>query len=109
MDDGNPYRITVDGDEVIIFGDPTAPETGNVDVEVIEQGGRRWSASFFTLDGVDWLFRKNATTGENAAGLYLWSVDMILVRELSEDVIRRTISDLKASGKFESAFGALAD
>jgi hypothetical protein len=79
----------------------------NVDVEVIDDRGLRWSATFFTLANLEHLFDKNAMTGECGRGLFLWAADMILVREISREVINRTIAELRASGEFETAFGPL--
>jgi hypothetical protein len=95
--------------EILVFTseDLTRPQANlNVDVEVRDAGGR-WSATFFTLDNLEALFMKNATTGECATGLYLWAADMILVRSLSEDVIVKTVADLRATGEFTRAFGFL--
>jgi hypothetical protein len=80
----------------------------NVDVEVHTEAGR-WSASFFTLANIESLITRYAATGECAGGLYLWAADMIVVRELSYEVIRRTVAQLQRDGEFESAFGLLED
>ena len=79
-------------------------EDDNLDVEVTFSDGRRFGATFFTLENIETLFRKNRKTGECAAGLYFWASDMILVRELSMITIERTVADLIATGEFETAF-----
>jgi hypothetical protein len=48
-------------------------------------------------------------TGECGGGTNLWANDMIVVWELSEDVIGATVRDLRALGEFESAFGLLRE
>jgi hypothetical protein len=83
------------------------PVLDNVDVEVTMPDGRRFGATFFTLANVGRLFEKNRATGECRAGLYFWAVNMILVQELSMEVINRTIEDLLANGEFASAFAPL--
>jgi len=75
----------------------------NVDVEVHTETGR-WSATFGTLTNIETLMQAHAVSGECAGGLYEWAADMILVRELSYDVIRATIAQLQRDGEFESAF-----
>jgi hypothetical protein len=78
----------------------------NVDVEVHTERGR-WSATFFTLANLETLMEGYAARGECASGLYLWAADMIVVRELSYDVIRTAVAQLRRDGEFESAFGLL--
>jgi hypothetical protein len=81
----------------------------NVDVEFVDGEGRRWAATFFTLDGLETLFQKNAVTGECARGTYFWATSMIVVRRLSVDVIAETMRDLQTSDEFGGAFELLVD
>lgn len=83
------------------------PATDNVDVEVALTDGRRFGATFFTLQNVQRLFEKNRATGECLGGLYLWAVNMIIVETLTMDVIRKTVEDLLDNGEFFSAFSRL--
>jgi hypothetical protein len=97
--------VTISNDPTIVvfsIEDLEAP----VDVEV-HVDGARWAATFFTLENLEALMRKNAVTGECASGLYLWATDMIVVRELSYDVIRDTVAELRRAGEFEDAFSRL--
>jgi hypothetical protein len=92
----------------IYAANPERPRpNANVDVEVTDADGTRWTATFFTLGNLEALFQKNAVTGECRNGLYLWASDMILVREISSEVIEATVADLKASGEFSDAFRLL--
>jgi len=79
----------------------------NVDVEVTFDDGRRFGATFFTLQNIEKLFHKNRTTGECAGGLYLWAANMILVRALSMEVIETTVRDLLQNEEFDAAFARL--
>jgi hypothetical protein len=81
----------------------------NVDVELVDAQQTRWGATFFSLDGAEALFQKNAITGECARGTYLWASDMILVRILSLETIRETIRELRHLGEFDGAFSRLPD
>jgi hypothetical protein len=83
------------------------PLTDNVDVEVTLTDGRRFGATFFTLQNVQRLFEKNRATGECLGGLYLWAANMILVETLIMDVIRKTIEDLLGNGEFFFVFSRL--
>ncbi len=96
--------------EIHVYGDLGKPlANGNVDVEVLERDGKRWAATFFTLENLEALFVKNAVTGECAEGTYFWASDMIVVRLLSMRVIQRTIRDLRSTGEFSAVFGLLSD
>ena len=80
----------------------------NVDVEVVMADGRRFGATFFTMQNIERLFEKNRATGECRAGLYLWAANMILVHQLSMEVIDETVQDLLENGELESAFARLS-
>src|SRR5689334_17870792 len=75
----------------------------NVDVLVYFDGSK-YAATFFTLENIRHLFLKNRTTGECAAGTYLWAASMIIVESLDEETIRAAVADLMASGEFDRAF-----
>ena len=83
------------------------PALDNIDIEVRLTDGRRFGATFFTLQNLERLFQKNAITGECGAGLYLWAANMILVRVLSQAAIEGTVEELMKNGEFETAFCAL--
>jgi hypothetical protein len=85
------------------------PSTDNLDVEVTLTDGRRFGATFFTLQNVKRLFEKNRATGECLGGLYLWAANMILVETLTMNVIRKTVEDLLDNGELFSAFSRLDD
>lgn len=101
MSEPGSYEVSVLGPQV------WNPSNDNVDVEVRFADGRSYGATFFTLANLESLFEKNRKTGECASGLYLWAINMILVRELSMENIERTIEDLIANEEFESAFAFL--
>lgn len=107
-----PSMVTISTDPTIIVFSTDDLETAvldlNVDVEVRTETGR-WSATFFTLANIEALMRTRAGTGECAGGLYLWAADMIVVRELSYEVIRTAVAQLQRDREFESAFGLLDD
>jgi hypothetical protein len=83
------------------------PSNDNVDVEVVFSDGRRFMAAFFTLENIRYLFVKNRITGENKQGLYFWASDMIIVRELTEEVIVSTIENLITEGDFARVFSSV--
>jgi hypothetical protein len=75
-------------------------QNDNVDVEVRLPDGRRFSATFFTLGNLRWLFEKNSRTGECAGGLYFNCPDMVVVRCMNEETIFRTIDHLMETGDY---------
>lgn len=98
--------------EIFIYSglDGLDTDDDNVDVEVALENGSRYVATFFTLENLQSLFRKNKQTNEcGGGGLYLWSSDMIVVKELTEETIRRTVLSLIEEGEFESAFSLVAE
>jgi hypothetical protein len=80
------------------------PIDNNDDVHVYFPDGRQYAASFFTIENLRSLFRKNRCTGERASGTYLWSSGMIVVEQLTEEVVLATIDDLLAEGELDLAF-----
>lgn len=93
------------GHQVRIIGPgPASVIDDNIDVEVRFRDGRRYVATFFTLANLATLFRKNKLTGECCGGSYLWATDMVIVEELTEEVVERAVAGLLADGEFEGAF-----
>ena len=85
-----------------------SPANGNADLEVRFEDGSRYAATFFTLNNLRLLLKKNEQTGDCKDGLYLWASDMVIVRELTEASISETVADLIAQGEFEGAFSKLS-
>lgn len=83
------------------------PSNDNVDVEVWFPDGRRYSATFFTLENLRSLMNRYQNTGECKGGLYLWAKDMMIVSELTREAIEATVEDLLHTGEFSSAFSEL--
>ncbi|QED28852.1 hypothetical protein FRD01_16715 [Microvenator marinus] len=67
----------------------------NIDVEVALETGERFFPSFFTLANVTRLIRESAPNGVG----YLWAAQMIVVEQLSQDVVERCIEDLVQTGE----------
>jgi hypothetical protein len=92
------FRVRVVGTQV------WDPAGDNVDVEVTLADGSRFGATFFTVKNVERLFQKNRATGECAGGIYLWAANMILVQQLTREVIQKAVEDLLDNDEFYSAF-----
>jgi hypothetical protein len=85
------------------------PKRDNIDIEVRFADGRRYGATFFTIENLSRLFQKNRATGECAGGIYLWAANMIIVQDLSMETVARTIHDLLEREEFERSFCALRE
>jgi len=55
----------------------------NVDVEIRLDNKTAYTATFFTVENIKSLLKQYENTGECANGLYLWSINMIVVKFLS--------------------------
>lgn len=75
----------------------------NIDVEVDLRNGRRFAATFFTVRNLSSLIEKYRVTGECAHGTFVWAVEMIILRDLTEESIHATVQDLISTGVIESA------
>lgn len=80
------------------------PLDDNIDIEVKMADGRRFVATFFTIQNIVTIMRRYEVTGECKNGLYFWASDMVILRELTEHSIRATVQDLVDSGEFAAAF-----
>lgn len=76
----------------------------NLDLEVMFEDGRKFTATVFTLNNIKSLFEKNKHSGECGNGLYFWATEMILVEELTTEIFNNLVHNLIDDGEFESAF-----
>jgi hypothetical protein len=79
-------------------------EDDNVDVEVEFEDGSKYAATFFSVRNLQSLLDRYAETGDCLNGLYVWSKNMIILRELTRQHIALTVSDLVNTGEFANAF-----
>jgi hypothetical protein len=76
----------------------------NLDVVVQFEDGRRYAATFFTLENIETLMHRYQETGECLGGQYFWSSSMIIVRDLRRETIEACVAALIATGEFEEVF-----
>jgi hypothetical protein len=88
----------------VFAGDGLDTSNDNVDVEVDFGDGRRFVATFFTIENIRRLIQKYEQTGECKSGLYFWASDMIIVRQLADTVIADTVADMITEQELERAF-----
>ena len=91
---------------VEILAESGSYDPGNCNVDVVARfpDGATYVATFFTIDNLRSLMQRWRTTGESGDGLYVWSTDMIVVEEVSEEIVARVIRELLANNDFDTAF-----
>ena len=78
--------------------------SGNTDVIVHLDNGKKYIASFFSYDFVKDIRNKNIETGAFAKGKYFWDKHMVLVEECSSKVIQPVIQEIIDEGEFLDVF-----
>ena len=73
----------------------------NSDVVFELNDGSRWGATFFTYQNIETLRKKNQRSGECLNGSYFCAEAMILVSEMSEEVIGAVLQEMLSSGEIE--------
>ena len=66
----------------------------NSDVIFELNDGSKWIATFFTYQNIETLRKKNQLSGECLNGIYFCATDMILVAEMSEEIIESVLQEL---------------
>lgn len=73
----------------------------NSDVVFELNDGSKWGATFFTYQNIETLRKKNQQSGECLNGSYFCAEAMILVSEMSEEVIGAVLQGMLSSGEIE--------
>ena len=73
----------------------------NSDVVFELNNGSKWGATFFTYQNIETLRKKNQQSGECLNGSYFCAEAMILVSEMSEEVIGAVLQGMLSSGEIE--------
>jgi hypothetical protein len=76
----------------------------NVDVLVQFPDSTAYAATFFTLENIKSLIESYKESGECDSGLYFWCAEMIIVEELSLEVMERTVESLLREDEFSKVF-----
>jgi bacillopeptidase F (M6 metalloprotease family) len=84
--------------------EPFDPRKETVEVRLTTGDGQEYLANFTTRHYIDYVFKKNKRTGECAKGTYFCMPNMILVEEVSEQNVRKTIDDLINNVEVETHF-----
>ena len=80
------------------------PSNDNTDVVVKLEDGKKYWATFFTYQNIEFLTKKNREYGENLSGKYFWSRNMILIDEINRNLIEEVVEEMLNESCFDSAF-----
>lgn len=81
-------------------GDEPLPENA-VDVTVV-LGRTRYFLTFVSLKSVEKIMTSYQATGECGSGIYFWATDLIIVRELSKEIILQSAKEIVESLEIEN-------
>jgi hypothetical protein len=96
-------HLTADGEETSTFD----TKSGNTDVVVFFENGKKYIASFFSYANIDQMRLQNRKTGNFLNESYFWDQNMVLIEECSLKIIETVINDLIDEGNFQEAFKQL--
>lgn len=66
----------------------------NSDVIFELSDGSKWEATFFTYKNIETLRKKNQISGECLNGIYFCATDMILISEMSDEIIQEVLCEM---------------
>ena len=87
-------RIEKSWIEILDTQDPIDSRDCNSDVVFELSDGNKWAATLITYQNIETLRKKNQTTGECLGGTYFCATDMILISEMSEDIIKAVLQEM---------------
>ncbi|MCI8274596.1 MAG: hypothetical protein HFI66_03110 [Lachnospiraceae bacterium] len=74
----------------------------NSDVIFELNDGSKWAATFFTYQNIVTLRKKNQLSGECLNGTYFCAADMILISEMSEEIIKSVLQELLSMNEIDT-------
>ncbi|MEV4479461.1 hypothetical protein [Micromonospora coxensis] len=103
VDDAYGHVVETDGAVVqFMLGGGEDPDTvSNVDAHIYLADGSHRYATFFTLDAVQEVLRRHASTGETGGGRYFWCSDQVIVPEPGVAAMVAAVDEMILSGDIE--------
>lgn len=83
---------------------PYNPKKQEIEVRLKTKDNEEYSANFTTSPFINYMFKKNKKTGECASGTYFCMPGMIIVKEINNKMIKKTIDDLIENLEVEEYF-----
>lgn len=87
--------------EFLMWEMPFNPYDCNSDVNFELDDGSKWTVTFFTYKNIETLRKKNQATGECLYGTYFCATDMVLISEISEEIINTVLQEMLSDGSIE--------
>ena len=72
-------------------------------------GTEKYVGTAFTLESISALMARYAVSGECSHGLYFWSSDLIVLKNLDLDTFQATIQELISTGGLSQALSRITD
>lgn len=93
----------------IDYSTPLDTQDDNLDIHVKLKNGKKFVATFFTLENISTIMNRHKESGECAFGKYFWASNMIIVESLSYEVISKAVQDLIENDEFEMVFDRVTE
>jgi hypothetical protein len=81
----------------------------NVDIELVEESGARWSATVLTLGEIDRLMTSYHETGECLSGSYFRVPDLLILNRPTFESLIEVVEGLLRDGTYPFEFSPLDD
>lgn len=81
--------------------DPVDRFDCNSDVIFELSDGSKWAAAFFTYKNIETLRKKNQRSGECLNGVFFCAADMILISEMTEEIIQAVLEEILSEDAIE--------
>ncbi len=75
-----------------------------VDISISTPEGNKYIANFVTRKFLDYIFEKNRRTGECSSGTYFCMPGMVVLEEITQSSVKKTIEDLIQNREMEEYF-----
>ena len=98
-----------DGFKLIVRGLEDDNSIANVDVELIDAYGARWSATVLTIAEIQRLMRLYRESGECMGGAYFRVADLLVLDEPSLASLVAVVEDLVRTGTHRFELAAIED
>jgi len=108
LDGPGPYGIpeheSFYSDYIQALKHPFESNCGDIEALVILEDGSEWRAWFFTMPYINYISQKDKYTGESGGGSYFWAINFVVIDNLSDSCVVKTVDDMLETMYFLDAF-----
>lgn len=79
-------------------------QNDNIDIIITLANNQKYHATIFTLENINEIMLKHQASGESSNGIYFGASNMLILKDLSKEVIIESISDLIKEDDLEIIF-----